>query len=504
MIDVKDITPTLDPNLILDLLGEGVFGVDSSGRCTFMNPAACRKLGFSEGAPIGEDMHQICAGDKTEQAHDPASCLLCQAITGFEVHSGEGQMFIRADQTELQTTYKCSPIITDEKPDGAIVVFRSITRRQAVAQELNKAQERFSQSQKFANIGTWDWNVQTGDLYWTKTIGPLFGYKEGELETSYENFLAAIHPDDRDSVQAAVNTCIEAGVEYNIEHRVVWPDGTVRWLHECGDVVRADDGSPINMLGVVQDITKRKELEAQLIQSSKMATLGEMATGVAHELNQPLNVIRMAAANSRAKLEKDGADAAYLLRKLDRIEEQIARAAEITDHMRVFGRKSSGGLAPIKLGEVVRNCIVLVGEPLRHAEISLINNIPDDAPMVMGHRIQLEQVLLNLINNAKDALLSRGVHAPWIRLDLEQDEHAGTTSITVADNGEGIDENILNRVFEPFFTTKDVGEGTGLGLSISFGIVESMGGEIHADNTQDGALFTVILPASKTAELNPE
>lgn len=128
---------------------------------------------------------------------------------------------------------------------------------------LLRSEQRLSKSQVFANIGTWDWNINTGELYWSERIAPLFGYPVGELETTYDNFLAALHPDDRDNVLNAVSQCIEKNSEYNIEHRVVWPDGQIRWVHERGDVVRDEKGRPSRMLGVITDIHEQKTLQLQ-------------------------------------------------------------------------------------------------------------------------------------------------------------------------------------------------------------------------------------------------
>ena len=126
---------------------------------------------------------------------------------------------------------------------------------------------RFRSSQKLADLGSWDWNIQTGELYWSEQIGPLFGYQPGELETSYDNFLAAVHPDDRQAVINAINASIEQDDPYEIEHRVVWPDGTVRWVLERGDVQRNSAGEPLHMLGIVKDITRRRETELALRES---------------------------------------------------------------------------------------------------------------------------------------------------------------------------------------------------------------------------------------------
>lgn len=156
-----------------------------------------------------------------------------------------------------------------------------ISARKRAEQELEAHKERLRRGQIFANVGTWDWHIRTGDLYWSERIAPLFGYAEGELETSYDNFLAAVHPDDRQAVVDAVGACVAHDTPYEIEHRVVWPDGTVRWLLERGAVVRDADGKPLHMLGVVQDIDDRKraemalaEREQQLREAQKLARIG--------------------------------------------------------------------------------------------------------------------------------------------------------------------------------------------------------------------------------------
>jgi len=134
----------------------------------------------------------------------------------------------------------------------------NISEKKSLLSTLIKSEERLVKSQVFANIGTWDWNIQTGELYWSDRIAPLFGYEEGTLETTYDNFLAALHPDDKDSVVNAITQCIEQNNEYNIEHRVVWPDGQIRWVQEKGDVVKDSNGLPQHMLGVVTDIHEQK------------------------------------------------------------------------------------------------------------------------------------------------------------------------------------------------------------------------------------------------------
>jgi C4-dicarboxylate-specific signal transduction histidine kinase len=249
----------------------------------------------------------------------------------------------------------------------------------------------------------------------------------------------------------------------------------------------------VGVVGVGQDITElnkvrieqeneRKEAASQIIQASKLATLGEMATSVAHELNQPLNVIRMAAGNIRRKLSKGIADPIYLRDKLLRIEEQTARAAVIIDHMRMFGREATEPPESIDPRNVLMNALDLVGEQLRLAGIEVVTVLPEDCACVLGHTIQMEQVILNLLTNALDAINAVEQSEGGAKITLRVFEGDNVVHISALDTGGGISDDVLHRIFEPFYTTKQMGKGTGLGLSVSYGIVRDMKGTIAAEN----------------------
>jgi C4-dicarboxylate-specific signal transduction histidine kinase len=242
----------------------------------------------------------------------------------------------------------------------------------------------------------------------------------------------------------------------------------------------------------IQQENERKEASAQIIQASKLATLGEMATSVAHELNQPLNVIRMAAGNSRRRISKGTATYEYLNAKLERIEEQTARAAAIIDHMRMFGREAKEEVEPINPRVVVTNALGLMGEQLRLADIEIVTEFSEDCLLILGHSIQMEQVILNLLTNAIDAI-AESEGEKKITLRVFKDDKG--VHITAEDTGSGIPEDLLPRIFEPFYTTKEMGKGTGLGLSVSYGIINDMNGTIVVNNIDGGARFTITLPS---------
>ncbi|MDG1461709.1 MAG: PAS-domain containing protein, partial [Luminiphilus sp.] len=258
--------------------------------------------------------------------------------------------------------------------------------------------------------------------------------------------------------------------------------------------VQALEGN--NTILTVTDNTEEYERQIQLEQSNKLATLGEMAAGIAHELNQPLQAIKLTANN--LMLQARGNKAVpnqKLLLKLGRIDSQVDRAAVITDHMRQSARLANEEQAEADIASVVRDTHLLVESSLRLKSITFRTELAPSLPAGKIHPIRLEQVLLNLINNAQDAINDQkfGQRRPWILLKayLTGDQ---TLCLSIEDSAGGIGDDVVDRIFDPFYTTKEVGKGTGLGLSISYGIINDAGGTLSVSNTKHGAKFTITLP----------
>jgi PAS domain S-box-containing protein len=246
------------------------------------------------------------------------------------------------------------------------------------------------------------------------------------------------------------------------------------------------------------DITLGLERQAQLIQAGKMATLGEMATGMAHELNQPLNVIRMGA-DFVAKMIRRGQKISdeQLLIVSSNISEQVERAASIINHLREFGRKSEFKVYPVDINEPIKNVFTIMGEQFRLRGIKVNLKLDKAIPKIMAGRNRLEQIFINLATNARAAMQERGpgeVKEITITTYSERD----WVVAEVSDTGKGIPEQIREKIFEPFFTTKTMGKGTGLGLSITYGLVRDFKGRIDVESTQNvGTTFKVRFPAYK-------
>jgi histidine kinase len=259
-------------------------------------------------------------------------------------------------------------------------------------------------------------------------------------------------------------------------------------------------GGQIVRLVTISDITKRLEAEQQLIQASKMATLGEMATGVAHELNQPLAVIKTASSFFMRKLKKnEPIKDDILLTMASEIDSHVQRASRIINHMRQFGRKTDLSLERVQLNDVMRQAFEIFSQQLKVRGIRVDWVVDDQLPEIMGDSGRLEQVMINLLINARDAIEER-----WQKtaspdavkcIRLVSTRKVSHVVVEVCDSGIGIPENMREKIFEPFFTTKKVGQGTGLGLSISYGIIQECNGKISArSNPEGGACFVIEFP----------
>jgi len=252
-----------------------------------------------------------------------------------------------------------------------------------------------------------------------------------------------------------------------------------------------EKGQESGWWAIVTDLTEQKQTSAQLVQASKLATLGEMSTGMAHELNQPLNVISLATSNLKFLISKGRASEESTLPKLERIDGAVRRAASIIDHMRAYGRLAGEDLSIIEIYEIVRGACELLGEQLKLSNVELVNEVQSRGLTIRGNAIQLEQVLINLVNNARDAIRDSGNPG---KVTVSAEERTGRVLLAVSDTGGGIPADVLPHIFEPFFTTKPVGKGTGLGGSISYGIVRDMQGDMWAENIEGGARITISLP----------
>jgi len=363
------------------------------------------------------------------------------------------------------------------------------TKRSQAEADLIESEARF---RDFA-VSSSDWFWETGpDFRFTylsdwfeKTTGiptqDVLGKRREELAES----------DGEEEKWSRHNADLESQRSFrNFEYRLKDARGDDFYAVINGAPTFDRDGVFKGFRGTGTNITERKRMEAKLIQAGKMASVGEMATGVAHELNQPLNIIRMAADSTREHIEDGDLDADFLDGKLERISTQTVRAAEIVNHMRAFGHVPEGEVVPLDARTVVERSLGLIGEQLKVHNIIVERRDADHPCLVLGHPTLLEQVVLNLLTNARDAIDANRNHPSeegHIWISVEDPGAEAPVMLSFEDDGGGIPTEDLSRLFLPFFTTKSVSKGTGLGLSISNGIINDLGGIIDATNGPKGA-----------------
>jgi histidine kinase len=326
------------------------------------------------------------------------------------------------------------------------------------------------------------------------SVKAVYGFERSELIG--ESFLNLFEPDEKEAMafRMATKTVLNQVRHVGAGDRRIYVDIRISPSETTGQRV---------LLVTISDVTKRLEAEQQLIQASKMATLGEMATGVAHELNQPLSVIKTASNFFMRKLrKKEPIRDEILMTMSGEIDSHVERATKIINHMRQFGRKSDPNLEPVLLNEVLERAFEIFSQQLKVRGIDVQWRTDPNLPRMMGNPSRLEQVIINLLINARDAIEERPVRsqddAAPRRITLATASAAETVTLSVCDTGVGVPEPMRGKIFEPFFTTKKVGKGTGLGLSISYGIVKECGGTIDVtDNPGGGACFNLIFPLAK-------
>ena len=331
-------------------------------------------------------------------------------------------------------------------------------------------------------------------VYVSAALESILGYTRAEAENAGW-WSHTIHPEDYDRCTAIFGH-LQCGQVVQAEYRLRHKLGHYVWVHDTLSIEASATADHFEAVGVLIDISERKAAAEQLVQADKMASLGRMIAGTAHELNQPLNFIRMAASNLRERARRSLIEHEQLTSKLDSILAQVDRAAAIILQMRVFGRTPKEVPFPMELKTAV-DAVSLMVKPQLELDGTRVDTSACAADVkVRALPVLLEQVLLNLILNANDAIRARQQSGDTAIGDIKVSVTSSDwmAVVVVEDNGTGLSDVILPVIFEPFFTTKPPKEGTGLGLSISYGIIRDLGGTIRAENTDRGARFTVELP----------
>ena len=363
---------------------------------------------------------------------------------------------------------------------------------------LWESEERMRLAADAVNLGIWEWDLATNEIWATNARRTLLGLPASGKVT-FEDFISRVHPEDRSQIRQTINDAIRDAKDYDSEYRLVLPDGIVRWMSTRGSVHFDGQGKPARILGISIDITARKQAEldaqrdrAELSHLSRVALMGEMSASIAHELNQPLAGILSNAAAGQRFIDRGDVDLGEVRELLGDIISDGRRASDVVRGIRGMVKKEQIARRSVDLNEVVMDTVRMASPDALLHSCQLETSLDANLPAVDGDPIQLQQVLLNLVINAFDAMRDTPVSNRRVAIATQPNED-GTVRISVRDYGLGISEEMRDRLFDPFFSTKT--EGLGMGLAIVRSIIESHGGTITAENADGGgARFEFVLP----------
>ena len=453
-------------------------------------------------------LHRVSMGDLHARVSGKAKVELLESlkkVTNKMIRSiskeiskrGKAETALRKahDKLEHRVEKRTAELrITNEK------LWSEITERKRVEEELRKAELRYRTVADFTH--DWEyWEAPDGKLsYVSPSCERITGYKADHFIENSDLISEITVPEDRDILNEHRHEALKVLSPQSIQFRIRRQDGEIRWIEHVCQPVTDTQGKFLGVRASNRDITMRKQAEENLrdteqllLQAHKMEAIGRLAAGVAHEINNPLAII-----NEKAGLMKDLLELSAdqdrnkekFLSLLSTIFESVTRCRTITHRLLGFSRRTDVSHAVINLNDALREVIGFLEKEVLFRNIRLELNLKEDLPNVISDKGQLEQVVLNIINNAIDAVEKGGLIE--IFTDVKDDS---TVRLSVRDNGPGIPDDILKHIFEPFFTTKEKGKGTGLGLSISYGIMQKLGGTILVQSeVNEGTTFTLEIP----------
>jgi PAS domain S-box-containing protein len=461
--------------------------LDHLWRFTYANEEALRLTGRSRDQLLGSSLWDVfpeTVGGTFEQEYRRA--VAEQTPANFEEYYGplQGWFEVRA--------YPSS--------EGLAISFRNVTERRQNQEALRESEERFQLLSKATNDVIWDWNLLSDSIWWNEGVETMFGHQRSSLEPGSESWTSRIHPDDQDQIVSGVQEAIDRGDEgWSGEYRFQRADGSYAFVLDRGYIIRDSSGQAVRLIGSVTDLSERKKLEEQFLRSQRLESIGTLAGGIAHDLNNVLTPIIMAIDLLRIEAPDEASS-----ELLDVVTTSAQRGADMVRQILFFARGVEGQRVEVQIGQVVSDVQRIARDTFpKNVRIQL--DLAHDAWTVMGDPTQLHQVLLNLCVNARDAMPHGGVLAISAHnrcLDehysrLESEAKPGPyVVLRVEDTGTGIGPEVIDKIFDPFFTTKELGGGTGLGLSTTLGIVKSHGGFMRVySELGKGTKFKVYLPA---------
>lgn len=492
---------------ILDSALEAIVTINAEGTIVEFNPAAERMFGYRSDEILGQRMAEMIIPPSQRKAH----------TQGLERYLATGKARILGRRTELTALRRDGTEFPMElsiqrvgeiEPPLFTGFIRDISERKEAESGLLQSQERLHHAVTAGRVGLWDWDLRTNLVHFSPDWTRQMGYEEGEIPGGFTEWESRVHPDDLfPTVQALQRYLSDDSTEYAVEFRLCHKDGSWRHILARGSKTLDENGTPIRMVGTHVDITERVHMEAQLLQTNKMASIGQLAGGIAHDFNNLLTVILGTTEFASSQLREGDP----MKEHLEQIRKAGERAATLTRQLLAFSRNQILKLDVLNLSRLIAGLQSMLRR-LIDENIELVVDLAQDLGNVKVDTAQIEQVIVNLAANARDAMPDGGqltIETRNVEIDEEEAhtrlllEPGPYVMLVVSDTGVGIDDATRERIFEPFFTTKEMGRGAGLGLATVYGIIRQSNGTILVTSEPgSGTTFEIYLP--RVEEVAPQ
>ena len=488
-------------NFALKQISQGVIIASHDRLILWVNDAFESITGYSQAEILGQNC-RFMQGPLT----DPKMVSnISQALKNGDSFAGEILNY-RKDGTMFWNDITISSVFDAQSQLSYFIgTNRDITKRKEIERALRKSEFLWKFAIESVGDGVWDWNIQTHQVVYSRLWKEMLGYSQDEIDPTYHEWLDRLHPDDRLTVTDTLQVYLDGNTEtYLVEYRMRCKDESYKWIMDRGVVVDyAEEGTPLRMIGTHTDISKRKHQEQQdkahldqLAHITRLGLMGEMASGIAHEVNQPLTAIATYTQASLNLMKAECPNLDKLAEIVYKTQQQALRAGQIIRRMREFVKSNTKQVSAADLNELIQDAVNLCLPELKLANITLSLELQGSLPFVNVDALQIEQVIINLIRNSADALGSCPGNQPReISIHSLLTLNAGI-EVRVKDNGSGIAEDQQQQILMPFYTTKS--EGMGMGLSICCSIIEAHNGHLHFNSqVGKGSTFYFTLPINE-------
>ncbi len=469
------------------------FMVDATGLVLSVNTFGAAQLGYTVDELLGQSVLRVFAAEDHQTVQrNVAACL----DNIGQTHNWEIRK-VRKDGSRLWVRENAKAVRRQDDRLIVLIACEDITERKQAENALQQSEIYLSEAQRLSHTGSFGWHVASGEVIWSEETFRIFGFDRAP-SIKHATVLQRIHPDDRARVQRTVDSASLDGKDFEHGYRLLMPDGAIKYVHARAHAVTTPSGDT-EFIGAVTDVTARKRAEAELHEAqtnlahvTRVTALGELAASIAHEVNQPLAAVVANAAACLRWLNRAAPDLNEARGAVRSIISDGNRAGEVIQRVRALMNKTTGQMAPLDINEAINEVIGLVQHELQSHLVSLQLDLAAALPPVVADRVQLQQVILNLVVNGIEAMQPVTDRPRELVIRTRHDD-AGQILVTVTDCGVGIATENAERLFDAFYTTK--ASGMGMGLSICRSIVEAHRGRLSVSrNIGPGTTFQFTLP----------